>query len=126
MLYEAKQKIECINITEIDAIQGHGTERKTVRKKDMVSTFERCYSLQELNTNLEECPLLTGRSKLSSLLLRKLGVEQSRHIYFFNNGTEFRPQQFRGIVYSQQTSSSQHLSRIKQDIHPHKIHLGNS
>jgi hypothetical protein len=82
MLYEAKQKIECVNITEIDAIQGHGTERKTVRKKDMVSTFERCYSLQELNTNLEECPLLTGRSKLSSLLLRKLGVEQSRHIYF--------------------------------------------
>jgi len=28
-------------------------------------------------TNLEESPMLAGRSKLSSLLLRKIGVEQS-------------------------------------------------
>jgi hypothetical protein len=45
-------------------------------------------------------------------------------IVFLDNGTKFRPQQFRGIVCSQRTSPPQQLGRMKQDMHPHTNPLG--
>jgi hypothetical protein len=46
------------------------------------------------------------------------------HSYIFYKETKFRPQQFQGIVCSQQTSSPQQLGRMKQDMHPHTNSLG--